>query len=119
MNRPKIIVNYEEQDKLAKTYHIEYEKLKTYLYKVETNDTEVVIVLACIDDGTILQKWICNKKNDGFESRIIYKNESLERTNSNNCDTSKIKFKECNEISNENNIQCYLCTKNFDIEDII
>ncbi len=102
---------YEEQAEIAKTYNLEYEiRDDTALHVCETDDEPTIIVLA-FNDGTIIQRWICSKdKDDKFHSKIIFKNESLERKIKEPCG-NKVTLAECLCKCDPNNIECYQCTK--------
>jgi hypothetical protein len=83
--------------------------LKTSFIMVGDCDTDYdvfIVVLLLRDSGTILQKWHCSKNDDGsHDSKIIYENTNSVITEV-ICDVEK-----CDDISNNNNIKCYVCDK--------
>ena len=80
---------------------------------VTTVDDIVIIVLSKIDDGTILQKW--SSHTPFTISNVMYTKPKDVKPIDLVCEVSK-----CNEISNNNNLKCYMCEINSctDIEDL-
>jgi len=106
----KSAINLEDQISLIQKFNLECEFVlndKTSVITILEESNEFVVVLLLFASGTILQKWVCIKNEDGtYDSRIIYKNTGCV-TNIVLCD-----IENCHQVCNNNNIQCYLCDKN-------
>jgi hypothetical protein len=83
--------------------------LTTYLCKINMSEIEdeFVIILSERDNGTILQKWLCEPDTDTI---TIYKNLPYE-THTITCPGPGA---ECDDAADDDNIQCYLCELKID-----
>jgi hypothetical protein len=84
----------------------------TYIIKVDddSNIDLCLIILTYKDNGTIMQKWACLKDTNGkWTSVSTYKNYKLIDNVVVYCDTTEYDGVSCFEISDDNNIKCFLC----------
>lgn len=104
----KVYLKLTDQNELCQKFNLNCAfdiSIKTCFttFSIEHDLCEVVLIL--LSSGTILQKWHCKANDDGtFSSLTIYTTEMPIVETPIVCD-----IEQCAEVSNDNNIQCYLC----------
>jgi hypothetical protein len=100
----------DEQRELIAKHKLEcdYEVGTTTYFTQITEDSTHIFLLALKDTGAILQKWTFANDVCVFVSKPTNKGES------NEVDCNSASFEDgitCTDISNDNNLKCFLCEK--------
>jgi len=113
----KSIIYLTTEDKLyiMKRYNLKCIAIESIISKiiVSSSNNKLKIIVASSKTGSIIQKWSCVNTNSVWSSSSIYENKDYTNKTFQSCDKSS-----CTGNIDNNNIQCYLCDKEFtDIED--